>query len=505
MAAEVEESQESGSGNRPVLWKPNRGAQTEFLTRLEDELLYGGAKGGGKSEAIVIEPLRQIDKAGYKGLLIRRTYPRLEELTARAKDLYPAVGGKWVDKHQRFEFLTSDTSSTIRRHAFIRFGHCQHEEDKRNYQGHEYQFIGFDQLEEFTESQYLFLMAQNRSSIEQLKCYIRGTANPGGPGHWWVKRRFIDGKTPRETYENEYTLYDNRILSRTSSYIPATVRDNPKVNPQYIATLMQLPERDRQALMEGDWGAYDGGSVFDKQGMRMQQSRIMDPQWVGYLKDMGEYIQLVNDPNGNLKVFLEPRDDNEYVVGGDISEGVEGGDYSSAHVVDKRTWEVVAVWHGHIDPTKFGEVLARLGAFYNQAEIASEINNTMGGTVMAKLKAIKYSPLYRRAPDKYGWETNTRTRGDMLGTLMDAVLNGSVKVRDQETLDEMRSFHRNPENGKLEAMEGSHDDRIMSLAIALQVIRVNPFRDARFDRSESGSVVSLLKTPKRRRGLRGGG
>ncbi len=489
-----------------MIWQPNPGAQTEFLARLEDEGLYGGAKGGGKSDALLNEPLRQKEKPGYKALVVRRTFPRLEELIGRAKEIYPSAGGRWIDKHSRFEFRTSDKSSTIKKHSIIKFGHCQHEEDKRNYQGHEYQLIEFDQLEEFTESQYTFLMAQNRTSDPRIKCYIRSSANPGGPGHWWVKRRFIDAapgsRKPKEsgaTYENRYTLPDLRILTRTSVFIASTFKDNPKLNEQYIASLMQLKDQERKALMEGDWTAYDGGSIFNATGMRMQQERIQDPQFVGFLRDMGEFIQPALEPAGNLKMFLEPKDDSRYIIGADVAEGVDGGDYSSAHVVDKRTWEVCAVWHGHIDPTKYGDALARLGAYYNQAEIALEINNTMGGTTMARLRALRYSPLYKRAPDKYGWETNSSTRGNMLGTLMDAILNGTVKVRDQATLDELRSFHRNVETGKLEAMEGNNDDRVMSLAVALQVCRVNPFRDSRRDEDAGIAVSSLVKFPSRKR------
>ena len=473
----------------PVIWEPNPGAQAIFLSREEDEGLYGGAKGGGKSDALFMEALRQKDNPHYKGLLLRRTYPVLSELLERAKNVYPSAGGRWVASESWFVFPSG---------AKIKFGHCQHEEDKRNYQGHEYQFIGFDQLEEFSESQYLFLMAQNRTSHTDLKCYIRATANPGGPGHWWVKRRFIDGKKPGVTYENRYELPDGRVMTRTSVYVPATVRDNPRVNAGYIATLMELPEQDRKALMDGDWEAYSSGSIFDAHGMRMQQARVAAPQWVGWLKDMGEYIQLVQDPSANLNIFLEPKEGGKYLIGADVAEGVVGGDYSSAHVVDRRTWEVVATWHGHMDPTKYAEALARMGAFYNQAEIVPEINNTMGGTVMARLKSLRYSPIYERERGKWGWETTARTRGDMLGTLMDSVLNGTVKVRDQETLDEMHNFVRNQESGKLEAREGCHDDRVMSLAMALHACRVNPFRDTRRDEAESDiKVTSLVSFPKR--------
>lgn len=238
---------------------PQPGPQTEFVKRLEDECMYGGAKGGGKSFVLLIESLRQVNNPNYKALILRRTYPRLQELIDRSKLIFPKLGASYSGQEHTWTFPTGSK---------IRFGHCQNVGDEINYQGHEYQYLGFDQLEEFLESQYLFLSAQVRTSDPTLRCYVRSTANPGGIGHAWVKARWIDNKQPYKTYTTEYDLNGN-ILKRTSAFIPATVYDNKillDANPQYLATLSNLPERNRKALLEGSWDIFEGQyfSEFDR-------------------------------------------------------------------------------------------------------------------------------------------------------------------------------------------------------------------------------------------------
>lgn len=234
--------------------RPQEGPQTEFLRRLEDECLYGGAKGGGKSYALILESLRQVRKPGYRALILRRTYPRLQEIIDRSKDIFPKLGGSYSGTDHTWTFKTSGLD------AKIRFGHCQNKGDERNYNGHEYAFIGFDQLEEFLESQYTFICAQNRSSTEGMRCYIRATANPGSIGHAWVKKRFIDNREPFKTYRQYFEINGIKV-SRSSSFIPATVFDNKillKNNPNYLAILSSLPERERKALLDGRWDVFAG-------------------------------------------------------------------------------------------------------------------------------------------------------------------------------------------------------------------------------------------------------
>lgn len=473
-----------------VLWRPHEGPQTEFMSRLEDFVLYGGSKGPGKTDGLIFEALRQVNKPGYKALLIRRNFPQLQEMLDRAHKYYPQVGGKWSGTNSRFEFPSG---------AYIRFGHCQHEKDKENYQGQEFAFIGFDQLEQFTESQFNFIMAQNRSAETDMKCYARGTANPGGVGHWWLKRRFMDGKKPGVSYKQTFDLPDGRKVTRTWCFIRATIYDNPtllKAQPTYLANLMSLPEADRKAYLEGDWGIFSSQSIFDAHGMSLQETKVRDPEWTGFLREFKDSYQIIADSTGELKIWQQPKDDCQYEIGGDVAEGAMDGDYSSAHVVNKKTWEVVAHWHGFCDPFQFAHQLYKLGLYYKRAELAPEINGP-GLATLTKLVELGYPVIYEYDLGKKGFRTDLRTRHNLISTLQDSVRDGSVKIYDRDTMDEMYNFIRNPGTGKFEARENCFDDRVMSLGIALQCIRLNPVHDlpekkkrvylGRNDREKEGS------------------
>ena len=134
---------------------------------------FGGAKFGGKTLAMLAESARGIDHPRYRGVIFRRTYPRLQEVMDRAWQWFPSLGGHWQGDQKRWRFPSG---------ASIAMRHCQYEEDKYQYNGHEYHFMGFDQLEEFSETQYRYLMAQNRSGTADLAAYVRATFNPGGRG-----------------------------------------------------------------------------------------------------------------------------------------------------------------------------------------------------------------------------------------------------------------------------------------------------------------------------------
>lgn len=222
------------------------------MWKVSFEALFGGAKGPGKTDALVMEATRQIDRPRFRGIVFRRTYPQLQEIVDRCWRWYPSMGGVFRSQERRWYFPSG---------ASIALGHCQHEEDKYNYQGHEYHFMGFDQLEQFTESQYQFLISQVRTTDPGIFCYVRSTANPGGVGHVWVKRRFIDGRKPNQLYKEQFTLPNGRTLILTRCFVPATVYDNPtlvKSDPRYLAWLQSLPEKERKAYLEGNWDVMEG-------------------------------------------------------------------------------------------------------------------------------------------------------------------------------------------------------------------------------------------------------
>ena len=135
--------------NQRVLWQPQP-KQKAFMERPEFECLYGGAAGGGKSDALVEEALRQVHIPHYKGLLLRRTYPQLSELIDKTLQVYDRAfpGAKYNDSKHVWKFPSG---------AKIIFGSMPHEKDRLNYQGQAYDFIGFDELTHFTHTQYTYL------------------------------------------------------------------------------------------------------------------------------------------------------------------------------------------------------------------------------------------------------------------------------------------------------------------------------------------------------------
>jgi len=226
------------------IWKPQAGPQTLFLKTNAYEALFGGAKGGGKSEALLFASLRYADSANYKALILRRTFPKLLELIERSK-CFVKLGAEYSVQNKLWRFPNG---------GIIRFGHCENPGDEINYQGQEYQYIGFDQLEEFTETMYDIIKAQGRSGAG-IPVYIRATANPGGIGSLFIKQRFIDGKAPNKKYYKIYNAETGQIkLSRI--FIPSTIYDNKILlehDPTYIAKLMDLPEKYRRMYLNGDW------------------------------------------------------------------------------------------------------------------------------------------------------------------------------------------------------------------------------------------------------------
>ncbi len=232
--------------------------QLEFMRRGEDEVLYGGAAGGGKSDALVIEALRQVDVPYYKGLILRKTYPQLSELIEKSLRYYPQAFPKARYNEQKHTW-------TFPSGAKIVFGSLQHDKDKFNYQGKAYDYVAFDELTHFTFEEYIYLKSRNRPNGPGTRVYMRNTANPGGIGHTWVKERFITAGEPMQTVWEEAIIVfpdghtEKQWLSRT--FVPSTIFDNEillRNDPNYLGKLASLPEKERNALLYGDWDTYEG-------------------------------------------------------------------------------------------------------------------------------------------------------------------------------------------------------------------------------------------------------
>ncbi len=228
------------------------------MSRPEYEALYGGAAGGGKSDALLIEALRQVHIPHYKAIIFRKTYPQLSELEERSDELYKKIypDCKYNSSKHRWKFKSG---------AMIYFGAMQRSEDKTKYQGKRYDFIAFDELTHFTWDEYSYMFSRNRPSGPGTRVYIRATTNPGGIGHGWVKERFITIAPPYTRFVDEFDVImpDGNVkqVKRDRVFIPSTVFDNKKLlenDPNYIANLASLPQAERDALLYGSWDSFDG-------------------------------------------------------------------------------------------------------------------------------------------------------------------------------------------------------------------------------------------------------
>tara|TARA_Y100001938_G_scaffold111836_1_gene153129 strand:+ start:2409 stop:3791 length:1383 start_codon:yes stop_codon:yes gene_type:complete len=227
------------------MWKPHPGAQTLALSVSNTyETLYGGARGGGKTDAGMVWLLRDSENPKLRGLVIRKNAEDLSDWIDRAREMYPNA-------------VISGKPAVIRfpSGAIIRTGHLKDDSAYTKYQGHEYHRMVLEELTQIpTEESYLKLISSCRSTVPGLEARIFATANPGGKGHAWVKQRFIDGKKQNEAFQD-------KVSGRLRIYIPATVDDNPtlsKNDPQYVNFLNSLPEPLRSAWRNGDWNVYAG-------------------------------------------------------------------------------------------------------------------------------------------------------------------------------------------------------------------------------------------------------
>lgn len=247
-------------------WQP-AAKQAEFIRSKEFEVLYGGAAGGGKSDALLVDALGlhqgAILKREYQALLLRRTYPDLKDLIDRSQALYQRLPGAKYDKTEHVWRFPSG--------ARIELGHAQYDVDRFKYRGRAFQWLGVDELTLFpTPTVYTYLLSRVRSVDPSIQCYVRATTNPDGPGSRWVKdywRIPIEGSAT--CFEVEYEDPENGSkIRRTRRFIPARLADNPYLRDSgYRETLLMLSEEERNALLLGRWeqqqvkGAYYAAQI----------------------------------------------------------------------------------------------------------------------------------------------------------------------------------------------------------------------------------------------------
>lgn len=227
--------------------------QALFLSlKDEREVFYGGAAGGGKSSCLLMAALEYVHIPSYAALLLRRTYQDLAKpgaLMDRAHQWLRGTGARWNEQKKQWTFPSGAT---------LTFGYLETANDKYQYQGAEYQFVGFDELTQFSESSYTYLFSRlRRLEASEVPLRMRSASNPGGIGSRWVNERFIpDDFTPERAKEARVFWKDGR------AFIPARLDDNPHLDRvEYAASLNELDPVTREQLLRGDWQITERGNI----------------------------------------------------------------------------------------------------------------------------------------------------------------------------------------------------------------------------------------------------
>ena len=326
---------------REVIFEANEGPQTQFLAASEREVFYGGARGGGKSYAMLIDPLRYCDRQKHRCLLIRRSMPELRDLINHSQQLYPKAypGAKWREQEKEWRFPSG---------AKIEFGYAENTTDALRYQGQSYTWIGIDELPQYPNADiYNFLRSSLRSVDPEIPVYMRATGNPGNVGSTWVKEMFVDPAVPNERFSIDIqTPVGNRSITRR--FIPAKLQDNPYLmqTEDYYIMLASLPEVQRKQFLDGDWGAYEDAAFpeFNRQvhvvkpfDIPRNWHRFRSCDW-GY-SSPACVLWFAIDFDNNLWVYRELY--TQKVVADIFARQVldmERGEYIRYGILDSSTW-----------------------------------------------------------------------------------------------------------------------------------------------------------------------
>ena len=263
-----------------VVWTPSA-KQTEFLACPDWEVLYGGAAGGGKSDALLVDAwcgqFNGPNNPRHRAVIFRKSYTDLKDLIDRANELFP----QFIPK---IKYNKQDHIFTTPKGAKLELAYLENEGDRFKYRGRAWNYIGWEELPLWpTETPYLYLMTRCRTVDRTLPRYIRSTTNPDGPGQDWVMRRWAileEGAPTVQTFEREFEEVDedgkvSMVMRKVRRrFIPARLTDNPHLRGTgYREQFAELPPDDRDALLLGRWlGNRVRGAWYQKEMAKVRQT-----------------------------------------------------------------------------------------------------------------------------------------------------------------------------------------------------------------------------------------
>tara|TARA_R110000868_G_scaffold127022_1_gene334433 strand:- start:73 stop:1749 length:1677 start_codon:yes stop_codon:yes gene_type:complete len=428
-----------------IIFKANEGPQEDFLAASETDVLYGGAAGGGKSYAMLVDPLRYAHRSAHRGLIIRRSMPELRELIDKSRELYPKAfpGCKYKEVEKLWNFPSG---------AKIEFGFLERDADVYRYQGQAYSWIGFDEITHLpTEFAWNYLASRLRTTDSEIVPYMRCTANPGGVGATWVKKRYID---PAPSYES-FTGHDG--LSR--KFIPARLQDNPFLahDGRYEKMLQALPPTQRQQLLDGNWDVSEGAAFTEF----VPQLHVITPfdipiNWervkgidYGYASESACVWGAVDPSDGTLIIYRELY--QKGLLGTELASLITNMEledpFSVQGVLDTACWSRT----GTTGPT-IGETLQRAGHKLRRADknriqgkiqIHEYLKVMQSGrpkiqilnTCPNLIRELQSIPLDKRNPE----DVDTHAPDHAYDALRYLIMS---RPRINDTLNQMRQFHR---------------------------------------------------------------
>ena len=266
-----------------IVVAPQEGPQTAFLASEADIAIYGGAAGGGKTWALLLEPLRHIGNGGFLAAIFRRTFPQITMpggMWDESMKLYPLLGARSNQSSLEWNFPSG---------ARVKFAHLQHDDDRKKYDGAQIAMLSFDQLESFSDRAFFYLLSRNRSTCG-IRPYVRATCNPLAESWlarflaWWIDqetgypieeragvlRWFVrhNGALNWGDSAEELAGQFPNIPPKSVTFIPARLDDNAVLmaqDPGYLANLMSLSYVEQERLLRGNWKIVpEAGNVFNR-------------------------------------------------------------------------------------------------------------------------------------------------------------------------------------------------------------------------------------------------